>query len=300
MVSIIIPTYNYAEYLAETLNSVNGQSYHDWECIIFDDGSEDETKEVAAKFVKQDDRFKYFYQKNSGVSAARNNAIKMAKGEFIQFLDGDDLLQEDKLRSQIEAFEKNKEIDIVYNEVRFFDDGKMKKLRTSLRGDKNDDWMPKVSGKGESIVTQFSRINFMVMNTPLIRTRVFAKVGVFNEDMKALEDWDFWMRCALSDCCFYFNASVNAAALVRVHPGSLSTQKTQMNEGHFLFLRNSMEHGNLNFKYKIILAIKYVELFWDSLLKNGYFESGSLILAAVSILMFPFYLIIKLMRIVKR
>ncbi len=299
MVSVIIPTYNYAKYIEETLNSVKNQSYANWECIVIDDGSNDNTREIVEKLVKQDNRFIYIYQKNNGVSSARNKGVSMAKGEYIQFLDGDDLLQQEKLFSQIKCFEEDKKIDIVYNDVRFFDDENSSNLKTSLNGNKKEDWMPKISTSGTALVEQFSRINFIVINSPLIKKNIFNKVGVFDETMKALEDWDFWMRCAIRGCYFHFNSISNAYALVRVHDGSLSTQKLLMNAGHFMFLRNSLNHKNIGFKSRLVISIKYVELFWDSLFGKGQFESKSIVLALFSIIMVPFYLIIKLVRSVK-
>lgn len=299
MVSIIIPTFNYGNYIAETLSSVRNQSYRDWECIVVDDGSTDDTKEIVEGFILTDNRFKYIYQEDKGVSSARNFGIKTAKGDFIQFLDADDLLQTDKIKSQINAFTKNPAVDIVYNDVRFFDDNNNLELRTSLSGKKPDSWLPKISGKGKEVVAQFCKINFLVMNSPLIKKNIFEKVGYFDESMKALEDLDFWMRCALADCYFCFNEAENSFALVRVHSGSLSTQTKLMNSGNFMFLEHTLSHKNCNPKCRIILVAKYVELFWDSVFAKLYFGSGSYTLAITSIILLPFYLLIKLFRLLK-
>lgn len=299
MVSIIIPTYNYAHYLTETLNSVYNQTFSDWECVVVDDGSTDNTKQVVEQFVKKDIRFKYINQKNQGVSSARNSGVKYSKGDFIQFVDGDDLLQPNKLLSQVTVFHNNKNVDIVYNDVRFFDDGNPTVLKTSLKGNKDDNWLPKISSRGATVVGLFSRINFMVINAPLIKKTVFDKVGFFNIEMKALEDWDFWMRCALNDCFFQYNESPDSFALVRVHAGSLSTIKPSMNQGHFLFLKNTLVHKNLSFNYRLVLLAKYVELFWDSIFSKGYICFSSIVLAFFSVILLPFYLIIKLVRLIK-
>ena len=83
MVSIIVTTYNYAHYLPETLGSVIKQTYQDWECIVVDGGSSDNTREVMNQFVNSDKRFIYIYKANEGVSASRNAGIKIARGEFV-------------------------------------------------------------------------------------------------------------------------------------------------------------------------------------------------------------------------
>lgn len=112
LISIIIPCYNQGSFLDETLTSVLNQTYTNWECIIVNDGSPDNTKEVAQKWVEKDNRFIYFYKENGGVSSARNLGIEKAKGDFIQFLDADDLLEENKLQISIEAIHQH-EVEVV-------------------------------------------------------------------------------------------------------------------------------------------------------------------------------------------
>ena len=94
IVSIIIPCYNHAQYLDVTLSSVINQTFSNWECIIVNNGSEDDTKIIAAKWCEKDSRFKYVEQENKGVSAARNKGIRISKGEFILPLDADDYIVE--------------------------------------------------------------------------------------------------------------------------------------------------------------------------------------------------------------
>jgi len=114
LVSIIIPCYNQSQYLPETLDSVLAQKYTNWECIIINDGSTDNTDEIALSYCKTDDRFHYFKKLNGGVSSARNYGIQFACGEYIQFLDSDDLLSENKIQLQIEDLSnQNFEKDIV-------------------------------------------------------------------------------------------------------------------------------------------------------------------------------------------
>lgn len=120
LISIIVPCYNQAQYLDECLQSVLDQTFQDWECIIINDGSPDNTEEVAVKWVEKDLRFKYLSQINKGVSAARNLGIEKAEGRYIQFLDGDDILQCFKLEYQFEILERIDKIDIVYGGSRYF------------------------------------------------------------------------------------------------------------------------------------------------------------------------------------
>jgi len=105
-ISVIIPAYNRANYLTEAINSVLSQTYRNFELIVVNDGSQDNTEEILKKYVG---KIKYFYQENNGVSSARNKGIDNSKGEFLCFLDSDDLWEKKKLEKQIDYFNtKNK------------------------------------------------------------------------------------------------------------------------------------------------------------------------------------------------
>ena len=108
LVSIITPTYNCARYIEETIRSVQAQTYQNWEMIISDDCSTDNTREVIAPYMEQDSRIKYICnEKNRGAAITRNNALRIAKGDWIAFLDSDDLWLPEKLEKQITFMEKN-------------------------------------------------------------------------------------------------------------------------------------------------------------------------------------------------
>lgn len=101
LISIIVPCYNQAQYLDECLQSVIDQTYQNWECIIVNDGSTDNTKETARKWTEKDERFQYIYQENGGLSSARNTGLEKALGDYIQFLDCDDLIHREKFSKSL-------------------------------------------------------------------------------------------------------------------------------------------------------------------------------------------------------
>jgi len=108
LVSIVTPTYNCGKFITETIESVIGQTYKNWEMIIVDDCSKDNTQEIVKKYLKNDKRIKYIkFEKNQGAAIARNTAIREAKGRYIAFLDSDDLWSKDKLEKQINFMKKN-------------------------------------------------------------------------------------------------------------------------------------------------------------------------------------------------
>jgi glycosyltransferase involved in cell wall biosynthesis len=118
-VSVVIPSYNSAHHISETLESVFSQSYRPHEIIVVDDGSTDDTRAVLEKYS---DRIIYVYQKNAGEPAARNTGIRRASGEFIAFLDADDLWLPNKLTLQMDYFEKHPEVDLVYTDMKQFNE----------------------------------------------------------------------------------------------------------------------------------------------------------------------------------
>jgi len=120
LVSIIITCYNQAHCIAQTIESVKAQTYKGWECIIVDDGSKDTSAWVIQETIGKDLRFKYVFQDNQGVAKARNLGFAMAKGELINFLDGDDTFLPDKLKEQIQVFKDNPEIAVCICDHQFY------------------------------------------------------------------------------------------------------------------------------------------------------------------------------------
>jgi glycosyltransferase involved in cell wall biosynthesis len=121
LVSIIIPCYNKATFLAETLQAVLNQTFTDWECILVDDGSTDETPAVAKAYLEKDTRFRYFLKKNEGVSTARNFGLKKAQGDFVIFLDADDILADFSLAKRLDYFSQYPEQDGLVFSTHFFE-----------------------------------------------------------------------------------------------------------------------------------------------------------------------------------
>jgi glycosyltransferase involved in cell wall biosynthesis len=120
LISIIIPCYNQEPYLAETLESILSQTYKLWECIIVNDGSTDNTQDIALKYCEEDSRFQYLWKENSGVSDSRNFGISKSKGKYILPLDGDDLIGSEYMEKAIQAFSNDPKLKIVYCAGVFF------------------------------------------------------------------------------------------------------------------------------------------------------------------------------------
>jgi glycosyltransferase involved in cell wall biosynthesis len=226
LITIIIPTHNYGRYITETLDSLISQTYPYWECIIIDDGSVDNTKEVLKTYLANDSRFRYFYQECQGVSAARNVGLKKATGSYIQFLDADDILPNEKLAIHAAYLEENPAIDIIYSDVRYFSNDDRTKLSFSFDM-KNIEWMPKVNNEHETI-TALVQSNIMPIHSPLSRADLLTKVGLFNSAMRYCEDWDYWFRCAVAGGQIRYLDDPSAIVFVRVHKVSASQNSSAM------------------------------------------------------------------------
>ena len=122
LVSIIVTCYNQAHCIINTLESVLAQTYINLECIIVDDGSKDTSAALIKEFIKDDARFTYLFQNNQGVSKARNKGFTIAKGDFINFLDGDDTFLPNKLQEQVQVFQDNPDISICICDHQFYEE----------------------------------------------------------------------------------------------------------------------------------------------------------------------------------
>ncbi len=225
LVSVVVPAYNYAHFLGETLASVRAQSLADWECVIVDDGSTDDTWEVALREGRADRRIRYVRQSNRGLSGARNRGLRATSGRYVQLLDADDALEPRKLERQVEYLETHAATDLVYGNVRYFDAQNGERSRGLFS---DDEWMPMVSGSGERLLRPLLAANIMVVNAPLVRRSLVDRVGWFDESLTSLEDWDYWLRCAIAGAHFEYFDEEGTLALVRTHRGSMSQNRQAM------------------------------------------------------------------------
>lgn len=234
LVSVIIPSFNYGFVIEETLNSLLNQSYSNWEAIIVDDGSTDNSREIIKKYAASDKRFKYIFQDNKGVSTARNVGIKEAQGSFIQFLDADDLISADKLAIQLSFFDKHPEVDICYTDHVYFEDGKPEIFYPDYEMEFKD-WMPRLCDKGFNILDSLLYSNIAVMSSPLVRKKIVELTGGFPEFSNHTEDWEFWFRCAVNGAHFCYLKHADAKTIIRIHRHSVSKDLRIMREGEIRF-----------------------------------------------------------------
>lgn len=223
LVSVIIPAYNAEQFLRKTLESVRNQTYPDFEAIIVDDGSTDQTAVIAREFCGKDPRFKLLSQENLGVAAARNLAIEKSSGEYIAPLDADDIWYPEKLERQVGRLAcLPGTTGFVYTSglsINEFDEP-IGKRSYDFEGD---------------VFLEILSTNFVLASSPLFRRKCFEVVGNYNPEFRAarqegVEDWDLLVRI-----CRHFEAACVQEFLVgyRDTPGSMSKDFEAMRRGIF-------------------------------------------------------------------
>jgi glycosyltransferase involved in cell wall biosynthesis len=207
-VSVIIPTYNRAHLIGETLESVRAQTFGDYEIVVVDDGSTDDTRSVVAKAAP---RARYIYQENTGIPEVLNVCIREARGEYIQHLGSDDLLAEDTLARSAALLDAHPEVAMVYGAA-WLIDGAGKRLSVCRPDFATGDYIR--SGREEIRDLLFS--NHIVAPTVMARRQVMLEAGLFDARFGLYEDWNLWTRIARKhDIAYSHEPLVN----YRVHDG---------------------------------------------------------------------------------
>ena len=233
-VSVIIPTYNRAHLIGRAIRSVLNQTYQDFEIIVVDDGSTDNTEEVVKGF--NDGRIRYIrHDENRGGAAARNTGIRAAKGEYIAFQDDDDEWLPGKLEKQIKALEgAPPEVGVVYTDFRRFDERSTNELKPTK--------VMQVSG---DIHGDLLEDNFIGTPTVLVRRGCFDKVGMFDEELPRFQDWELWIRISK-----YYHFKHIREALVNSYeiPGGISSNAQARAIARELILKKHFEDIRRNRK----------------------------------------------------
>jgi glycosyltransferase involved in cell wall biosynthesis len=182
-VSVIIPTYNRARLVGNAIQSILDQTFQDFEVIVVDDGSDDNTRDVISNFGE---KVIYIYQENKERSVARNNGMRHAKGHYITFLDSDDIYLPDKLQVQVESMEKNSDFGMSYSYSIWLNEV----------GEYLHTWRDDLNGRIFPELMQ-ARHNKITVPSVMIRRAVLEDVGYFNESINTCEDYEYWCRIAM-------------------------------------------------------------------------------------------------------
>lgn len=205
LVSVVIATYNMARFLPLALRSALGQSYENVEVLVIDDGSQDDTQAAMAPF-RSDHRVRYVFQQNGGQASAKNHGIREARGEYVAFLDADDMWVPDKLERQMPLF-RSRRVGVVYSRFSYIDEA-----GRDLRIEDYELFRGRVSGP---LLIR----NFIGFGTSLVRKECFDRLGSFDESIGMGIDYDLWLRFSTQ---YEFDYVDRPLLLYREWPGQMS------------------------------------------------------------------------------
>ncbi len=202
LISIIIPTYNRASIISETLESIYNQSYTNWECIVIDDGSQDNTSEILKKIIEDDKRFKFYIrpqEKKKGANACRNYGYELCKGSFVKWFDSDDLMHPEFLKTQIKILENNPSLDFCACFTKKF---------FNSTNDLLEDYNPKHTDFENSMYNFIIGNLFFLTPSPLWRKSFLENKLLFDESLYNAHETDFNYRMLLDGAKFIYNQEI--------------------------------------------------------------------------------------------
>jgi glycosyltransferase involved in cell wall biosynthesis len=259
-ISIVIPTYNRASFLKEAIDSVLSQTYRNFELIVVDDGSTDETPKLLSSYGE---KIKVIKKANKGPSAARNRGIKAAKGGWIAFLDSDDVWKPGKLEKQVQFIKDNPEIKICQTEEIWIRNGK--RVNPRKKHEMHSGW----------IYEQCLPLCIVSPSSVMIHRDVFEKVGLFDETMLACEDYDLWLRIAP-----HYPICLVREKLIVKQGGHADQQSHVISSLDLLRIKamvKSLESGGLNesqYEAALLELNKKCRVYGNGCIKRGKKEEG--------------------------
>ncbi len=236
LISVIIPVYNNAYFIAQALDSVLSQSITDIEVIVVDDGSTDESASIVQSYAVRDQRLKYIHQVNQGVAVSRNTGIKQSSGEFIAFIDGDDVWLPDHLKDLLHVMQGHEEIGLAHaNITTISESGEI--LRTLKR--------PTELLSGNIFKPLLLRDIFVILSTVMIRRQCCDKVGLFDEALTRLgsEDRDLWLRITFEFKARYVDRIITH---YRINSNGLSSNHENMVKGRLYVVEKLFRESKIN------------------------------------------------------
>jgi glycosyltransferase involved in cell wall biosynthesis len=197
LVSVVIPAYNCAAFIGESLESVYRQTYRNWEVVVIDDGSTDETRAALDPHIE---RIRYFYQANRGTAAARNTGVSQARGELIAFLDNDDIWLPEKLARQVQIMQRSLECGLAFTDGKRFSAYGIHS--EPLISSRLDGWIAahrtedELVAKGDIFRNLFFSNEISSASSVIVRRLCLERAGGFDETIAIADDYDLWLRIA--------------------------------------------------------------------------------------------------------
>lgn len=256
-VSVIMPSYNTAHLIAAALDSVLLQTFRDFEVIVVNDGSPD-TPELERVLASYGSTIVYIKQENKRAAGARNTAIGRACGEFLAFLDSDDIWLPDHLVSQMRLFEENPVLDLVYCNC-----------LSVGRETRPHDFMSRCPSHGQATFLALVREECQIpISTVVARKSALVKGGLFDESLARCDDYDMWLRAAFHGAKISYTKRVQAH-LTDGRPGSLGTSRAKMDESYWRILQKAEQTLPLSDHDRNVVQERAKEIQGRYLLEEG-------------------------------
>jgi len=227
LISVIIPAFNAASVIIETLESVRSQTFQNFEAIIVDDGSADDTIAVVKRSIGDDPRFRLISRPHAGLSSTRNVAMDHSRGEFIAFLDADDLWFPEKLSRQLDMFREDPRVNFSFTNSNHWDGQCDLRLYHRKR--------PLPCG---NVHRQLILRNLFNISTVMVRRELILKTGSFDSELPACEDFDMWLRMA--ERGMFVSGAFEPLARYRIWSGNMSKKKLMMAESLVHVLKKNL------------------------------------------------------------
>ena len=280
-VSVIIPVYNSEKTIGEALDSVAAQMYTDYEVIVVNDGSSDQSESIIKKYMRPPLDVTYVEQANKGPAAARNAGLRLAKGEFVVFLDADDLWDKDKLATAVQAMDANPEAKLVFTDMRHMVNDLLV----------HSSYLHERGYRHLSIGLIYDNLlkeNFIFTPTVTLRRGVLKDVGYFDENLPITEDYDLWLRIARLYPVYFIDRplvtrrrtggnitedkQVYIESCIRLREKLLEIHKEE--PGRRRLIEGHLKRDRYNLGYALFDAMKFKEsrkVFFQTLSDRNYF-----------------------------
>ena len=262
LISIITPIYNQSEYITEAIGSVLNQSYSNWELVIVNDGSTDDSEIKIKKY--SDNRIKYYYQENKGVSAARNLGLKHITGKYFCFLDADDMYTCNSLKDRVELFLNDKDLSFVDGKVVFYTIDFQKKIK---------DYTPSFKGIAANELVKLNASCFVGVSWMIKKEQnILYK---FNEGVTHGEDLSFYLSISKDK---KYDYTPNAIMNCRVGNDSAMSNPKGLEKGYITIFKTIKREHNISTIELVLLKFKITKIMTFSYLKERKVYSASLVI----------------------
>jgi glycosyltransferase involved in cell wall biosynthesis len=262
-VSVVVPLYDSGAHIVPTLETLRAQTFEDWECVLVNDGSTDDTADRVRPFLA-DARFRYVERPNGGVAAARNTGIRASSGRWVALLDHDDRWLPTKLEAQVVLAERG--FDVVCTDAEMIGAGDRRRHSSMfapalLAQVQRDRWQP-----GTDVLGLLLQGNFICTSSVLVERSLLERGGLFDPEMSSVDDYDLWLRLAPAARIGYVP---EALVEYRIHESNFSHDGVWMAQQAVTALeRARRRHLDRSREFERTLALVYSQLLW-ALLKRG-------------------------------